>query len=565
MDRIEVPYLVVGAGPVGMMAAILLARAGRQALVVERRLGVQAAPAAHVVNARTFEICRQAGLDMQAIARACKKPEDAGHVRFLTRLNGQEIASLPFERQGDECLDDTPTPLRNLSQHRFEPILAAAVAATEDVQIHYGHQWEGADQDAGGVRSRIRDLASDQCYEIRSRYLIAADGAGSRVRKQLGIEMEGPPRIESFLMIHFAASLRDFVRDRPGVLHWILDPEVGGTLVAHDIDREWVYMHGFDPEKETEADYDDARCRELVWRAIGEQTPIEILHAGSWHMSAQVAPRLREGRIFLAGDAAHRFPPTGGLGLNSGIQDVHGLVWKLGALEDGWASDALLDTYESERVPVARNNAQQSLQNAMRMLQIPQALGVVEEPTTARMQATLADPAGRRRVTDAIAAQAEHFDMPGLQLGFCYENGAVVKDGSEAPEIANPVRDYVPSSRPGARLPHAWVQSDGQRVSTLDLVGAGGLTLLSQGAHDQWDKAAEAAAGLPLQRVRAGEDFHDEDGHWARVCELEPEGALLIRPDQHVAWRVRKLPLDPGFALRGALEELGFRTDSRDE
>ena len=129
MSRIDVPFLVVGAGPVGMIEAILLANLrGEKSLVVERRAGPQTAPAAHVVNARSFEICRQAGLDMQAIDAACKNPEDAGHVRFVTRLSGEEIGQLPFERQGDECLRFTPTPLRNLSQHRFEPILAEAVA-----------------------------------------------------------------------------------------------------------------------------------------------------------------------------------------------------------------------------------------------------------------------------------------------------------------------------------------------------------------------------------------------------------------------------------------------------
>lgn len=560
MKRIEVPYLVVGAGPVGMMAAILLARAGRRVLVVERRSDIQPAPAAHVVNARTFEICRQAGVDMDAVARAAKDPADAGSAVFVTRLNGQEVGRLPFERQGEECLRHTPTPLRNLSQHRFEPILADTIAALPHAELRYGQQWERAHQDEDGVRSVVRDLERGEAYEVRSRFLVAADGAGSRIRKALGIGMQGPPNIQSFLMIHFGADLRRFVKDRPGVLHWILDPEAGGIFVAHDIDREWVYMHGFEPDRESEDDYDDARCRALVTRAIGEEAPIRILHRSSWNMSAQVAEHMRDRHIFLAGDAAHRFPPTGGLGLNSGIQDVHGLVWKLIAVEDGWASEALLETYESERLPVARHNAQQSLRNAMKMLQIPQALGVVADPSTASMAATLADPAGRRRVEDAIAAQAEHFDMLGLQIGYRYEEGAIVPDGSPAPALADPVREYRASSRPGSRLPHAWLDRDGARVSSLDCVAPTGLTLWSQGAHDLWAKAIEGIAGVPLSHVRAGQDFVDGEGHWVAVCGLEPGGALLVRPDQHVAWRARGLPADPRAALGRALAALGLGT-----
>jgi 2-polyprenyl-6-methoxyphenol hydroxylase-like FAD-dependent oxidoreductase len=517
MQNIEVPYLVVGGGPVGMLAAILLAGQGRRSVVLERRSGPQTAPAAHVVNARSFEICRQAGLDMEATLRLAKDPADAGHVIFMTHLGGEELGRLPFERQGEDCLRYTPTPLRNLSQHRFEPILAAAIDGLEPAEIRYGHQWESSEQDAAGVTSSVRDLASGELTEIRSRFVIAADGAGSRVRKSLGIEMDGPPRLQSFLMIHVEANLRDLVRERPGVLYWMMDPEVGGVLVAHDIDREWVYMVDIDPDRESVEDYDDERCRSLVQRAIGRDLPLRILHRGSWTMSAQVAQRMRGRRIFLAGDAAHRFPPTGGLGLNTGFQDVHGLVWKLCAVEDSWAPESLLDGYESERLPVARHNAEQSLRNAVKLVQLPQALGTAEEPTTARMQATLADPAGRRAVQEAIAAQAEHFDMLGLQLGYVYTQGALVTDGSAPPELDNPVREYAPSGRPGARLP---------------------------------------LARVPVVHVRVGDDAVDPDGGFAAVCGIEPGGALLVRPDQHVAWRAKSRPADPGAELGAALRTI---------
>jgi 2-polyprenyl-6-methoxyphenol hydroxylase-like FAD-dependent oxidoreductase len=502
--------LVVGAGPTGLMLTLLLRRLGLHALLVERRDGVQRAPAAHVVNARTFEICRQAGVDMDAIAFAAQPPEDGGATYWVTKLGGDVLGRLPFERQDDDVLAVTPTPLRNLSQHRFEPILLGALP---DEAPRWGHGWTSSIEHDDGVTSTITHAGGE--YVVRSRYVVAADGAGSRIRKSLDIAQVGPEELQRFVMIHVAADLRRLVRDCPGVLYWVTDPECAGVFVAHDIDREWVFMH---PAVEGE-DYDAARCDAIVRRAIAtSDVHFDVRTISPWLMTCQVAERYRSGRIFLAGDAAHRFPPTGGLGLNTGVQDAHNLAWKLAAVVRGIAPAALLDTYETERQPVARYNAEQSLQNGMKLLVVPQALAEGGDVAT------------------AIAHQAEHFDMLGHQLGFVYADGALVADAGD--DATSSVRELVPSSRPGARLPHGWLPD---RRSTLDLIALDRLTVLV------------GPDGTLADAVRVPSACW-----WTEVAGMRPDGALLVRPDQHVAFRARGGATEQ--ALRAAIDRTLCRT-----
>ncbi|MEM9656009.1 MAG: FAD-dependent monooxygenase, partial [Actinomycetota bacterium] len=434
-------------------------------------------------------------------------------------------------RQGDENLAVTPTPLRNLSQHRFEPILAEELRSRPGAELRYGHRWETSQQDADGVTSTVTDLERGSTITVRSGFVIGCDGAGSRVRKLLDIEMAGPPLIQCTLAINFAADLRELTADRPGVLHFILDPAADGVFVQHDVAKDWVFMHGIDPSTESVDDYDDARCLEIIRSAIGKDVDATILGRGTWWMSAQTALSMGDGRICLAGDSAHRFPPTGGLGLNSGVADIHGLLWRIGALRAGWADQKLLRSYEQERLPVARHNSDQSLMNAMKMLHLAEALGLDVEPTTEQLLRAVADETRTAAIAEAVELQEEHFDLVGLQLGYLYEDGAVVaEEGGDEP--VNP-RRYVPSARPGARLPHAWLDNVGGR-STLDLIDVSRPTLLSFGDHDAW--AAAAAGEVPISHVRVGDDTPGAPG-WRVCCEVEPTGALLVRPDQHVAFR----------------------------
>lgn len=525
-----VDVVIVGAGPTGLSAAHLCARLGLSAIVLERRAGPQRSPAAHVVNARTFEIWRQCGVDMESVAAAAQPVAEAGRVQWVTRLGGEVVGSLPFERQGADMLAVTPTPLRNLSQHRLEPLLLAGL----DV-VRHEHRWVAAQQFDDHVLVEVE--SPDGPCTVRGSYLLAADGAGSRVRSWLGIEPIGPGSIQTFVMVHIAADLTELVSPNLGVLHFVVDPASGGTFVCHGLRTEWVYMCPFDPETDPVESFDEARCRSLVNAAMENEVPFEILGTSSWNMSAQIAERYRDGRVFLAGDAAHRFPPTGGLGLNTGVADVHNLLWKIAAVEAGRAPGSILDTYEAERRPVAQFNSDQSLINAFKLFEIPMAFGFSEDvdASVAVMHETLADPVRRAGVETAIANQAIHFDLLGLQLGHSYSGDLVIDDGTEAVVLEEPARDYLPSSRPGARLPHAWL-SDGR--STLDLIAPDVPTLLVAAGSD----VPKLDPSVPVKVVEVPVEL------WSEAFATDPATCLLVRPDQHIAFR--GAPDGLGAALR---------------
>jgi 2,4-dichlorophenol 6-monooxygenase len=371
--------------------------------------------------------------------------------------------------------------------------------------------------------------------------------------------MEGPDKLQTFIMIHFEADLRAVVRDRPAILYWCVDPDALGTFVAHHIDHTWVFMHPWDEVAEPREAFTAARCAALVQRALGrDDVAMTIRDVSPWKMSAQVAASFRSGRVFLIGDSAHRFPPSGGLGLNSGVQDAHNLAWKLAWVEAGRAAPSLLDTYETERRPIAQHNADQSLLNAMKMLQAFGALGLSDDREASRraFAETLETVAGRARMRAALDEQQDHFDMLGLQLGFAYEQGAVVPDGSVPPALENPVREFVPSGRPGARVAHGWVETGRGRCSVLDLLATDRFTLVVGAQAPAFYEATAAAMSADLSLLRVEEAFSDPDGDWARKTGIGKTGALLIRPDQHVAWRTTDPTIAAGDAIRVVLRAL---------
>jgi len=533
----ETQVLIVGGGPTGLLMSILLSQQGISNVVVERKLTFQQSPAAHVVNARTFEICRSAGIDMEKIEAIAQDPADGAWVRWSSALGKGEVGKVPFEGQHhfDELFATSPYPLRNLSQHQFEPLLGSYVKT-----LVHGAQWVSSIQDPDGVTSVIRNTQTNEETSIRSNYIIGCDGARSALRDSTSITMDGPDELQSFVMIHATTDLRPVVGDSPATLYFITNPEIRSTFIAHDISKTWVLMKEWNSETEPMESFTTQKARETFCKAAGiaADYPLEISNVGNWRMSCQIASKYSEGRIFVAGDAAHRFPPTGGLGLNTGAGDVHNLAWKMAFVLKGIASEDLLETYEAERKPVADRNAQVSLENAFKLFEVWMALGVTDdvEESKANEAQILSTQEGRDAVEAAVANQAEHFDQLGLQLGYSYsaDSGLTVDDGSEEISSDNPVRNYVASLSPGARLPHMVMKRENKDVALHDLVKPGHFLLIS--ASDAWLKAA-AEFSLPLTALHLGKEVVDTTGEFESLAQIGDSGALLVRPDQHVAFR----------------------------
>jgi hypothetical protein len=317
-----------------------------------------------------------------------------------------------------------------------------------------------------------------------------------------------------------------------------------------DARGRWLCQIAYDGTTATFAAYDERRCTEWLRSAVGEPSLApEILSIGTWTMNAVVAQRLVQGRVFLVGDAAHQLPPTGGFGMNTGVQTAHNLVWKLALVLAGAASRALLDTFDSERRPVGRFNADRSLENAM-MVQRINAAAAGEIPALT--------PA------EAVEASRRYGNFLGMELGFHYDSAAVIPDGTEAPPVADPVIDYVPCGRPGHRAPHVWLERDGRRTSTLDFLGPG-FTLLAGARGDTWVAAATETAqrfGVRVDAYAIGSrgGWTDTSRAFGQCYGIESTGAVLVRPDGHVAFRTQRPTADPTHELVVALAHILARS-----
>lgn len=558
---IDVDVIVVGAGPVGLSAAIDLARRGRSVAVLEKRQALSTQPRAHVVNARTMEIFRNWGVagDVRAAGLA---PELAEGFVWLTSIAGDDLARLEYI---DEETFQTLSPERLCScpQDLIEEVLLRKLRTFPNARVEFGAEVVGVDDEADAgeasvVRVGFRTAEGERA--LTGRFVIGADGANSSVRGLIGAQLDRSEPLGRRVNLYFHADLTPVTRGRSNILWFIMSVETQGIFIALNGTDRWVYSVELEPGKTSVETFTPEYSRNLLRIATGvpELEP-DIQSILAWRVDMAISDRWRSGNVFLAGDAAHQFPPMGGFGMNSGIQDVHNLVWKLDAVLGGTAGEQLLDSYEAERREVSVFNAMKSMENAKNQ---QEAAAMMSDPG---FLALLASPEGeqvRAGFAAGVQLQREEFHSAGQQFGFIYSSPAVVDDGTAAEEST--ISSYVATSHPGARAPHLELAGrGGESLSTIDLFDRR-WTILSR--ETEWADAATTAEeefGLPVAAVAitaatsgapAGQGAYlDVADRWAGAYRLPAGGAVLVRPDGHVAARWAQEPADRAGAVRAAL------------
>ncbi len=563
----DTDVLVVGSGPAGASAALFLAAYGTSTLMITKYSRLSDSPRAHITNQRTMETMRDMGIE-DVLMREATPWEYMGNTTFCTSLAGEELGRIPSwgtdtARHADYELQ-SPCTMLDAPQTITEPILAQA-AQERGARIRFDTEYLSHTQDETGVTSIVRDRLTGAEYPIRSRYLIGADGARSKVAADAGLPFEGPGATGGAMNIVVEADLSRFVAHRPSVLYWMLQPGAEREGVGLGVLRmikpwhEWMLMWGYEvavgpPE------FTDDFIRELAVKLVGtEDFEMKVKSYAPWTVNHQFATAIARGRVFCAGDAVHRHPPTNGLGSNTSIQDSYNLAWKLAHVVAGTAAPALLESYDAERAPIARQIVERANQSIVDTGKILTALDLTDTTDVAQLDRQLAlrkepGPAGekvRAALREAIAYKAYEFDAHGVEHNQRYASAAVVPDGTPMPEHQRDPELYAqPTTWPGAKLPHTWVTRGGRRVSTLDLAGHGRFTLVTGIGGEPWlDAASELGAGLGLDitpvLIGPGQPHEDPYGTWAALREIDDGGVLLVRPDLYVAARHLAAPASP--------------------
>lgn len=588
MSEITTEVLIIGSGPAGASAAALLSSYGVDNMLVNRYRWLADTPRAHITNQRTMEVLRDLGRDVEAEAYLHATAQDLmGENVFCESLAGEEIGRMkswgkhPLSRAEHHL--SSPCFMNDLPQTFMEPLLFKTACA-RGTQARMSTEYLAHEQDDDGVTATLRDRLAKREYQVRAKFLIGADGGNSSVAAHCDLPFEGKMGVGGSMNILFRADLSKYVAHRPSVLYWIMQPgaDVGG--IGMGLVRmvrpwyEWLIVWGYDidePAPQVTPEFATGVARQLVG---DPELEIELLGAGTWTVNNMYATRMQRGRVFIMGDAAHRHPPSNGLGSNTSIQDAYNLAWKLAAVARGQAGIELLDSYSAERAPIAKQIVTRANQSIAEFGPIFEALGMTGGGDTARIKASMdarcdtgaAAEKQRAAIRDAIAFKKYEFDAHGVEMNQRYQSAAIVADGQMEPAFELDAElHHQATTWPGARLPHVWVfeLASGAPVSTLDLCGRGRFTLFTGIGGAAWVDAAEragASLGIDIQtRVIGPRKAHvDHTGDWARAREISDSGCLLVRPDQHVAWRAGELVGDPGAELMRALKQILARSEA---
>jgi 2,4-dichlorophenol 6-monooxygenase len=575
---VEIDVLIVGSGPAGASAALALSTLGISNLLITKYRWTANTPRAHITNQRAMEFFRDMGIEDQVLADATPH-ELIGDTVFCTSIAGEELGRILTwgthpARHADYRLA-SPTLNCDIPQTYLEPILVKN-ATMRGTQTRFSSEYLSFTQDSDGVTAQVLDRVSGVQYTVRAKYMIGADGARSIIADELELPFEGQMDIAGSMNITFKADIEQLVGHRPSVLYWVVQPgsNVGG--IGAGLVRmvrpwnEWLIVWGYDINEPAPV-VDNAAATQIVRNLLGiPDLEVEITGTSLWGNNEYFATHLQKGRVFCAGDAIHRHPPSNGLGSNTSVQDSYNLAWKLAAVLRGQAGPELLETYSTERAPVARQIVTRANQSGREFGRLFDALGITTAKDEAEMIARIEErkensPSGARKraaIQAAMELKNYEFNAHGVEMGQFYESSAVISDGS--PRLA-PTRDpelyYQPSTVPGSPLPHVWVGNSEKKYSTLDLAPSTQFTIFTGITGQAWADATLAVAaklGINLKAVVIGPGLETSDLYfdWTRAREVAEDGAILVRPDKIVGWRSQSMVADPAAELTSALQAL---------
>jgi 2,4-dichlorophenol 6-monooxygenase len=586
---VHVPVLIVGGGGAGLTASILLSRLGVSSLLVTRYAQTTRLPRGHILNQRSMEIMTDMGVVDEIMAQATPQDNMRG-VGFLSALGGGGPEDGHGRRIGfvegwgagytdPDYIAASPSASVNLSLLRSEPLLKAAAETYPTADVRFHHELVGIEQDDEGVTSTVLDRDSGKTYTVRSSYVLGAD-AGRTVANLAGITVGGVQRFRKLVSMYFEADLSKYLGEaEDSFLIWVFNPEYpehiqhGAVLVPQGPkhwgrkSEEWFLAL-------SRPDVDAKDIPKMVqWgrEALGiPDFDPKILGISEWFLETALADDFRKGRVFLLGDAAHRLPPSGGLGLNSAVQDAYNLCWKLAMVLDGRAGEGLLDTYNTERRPVNATNIQTAVNGVIGQEEMAPSLDVSTEKSVEENWNALRmfweDLPGsterRHEFTEWLGGRTVEYHQHNVDFGYSYDSAAIISDGTPALVPVDKVRLYQPSTRPGHPLPHAWVERSGERVALRSLIHDGHFALIAGEDGQAWVEAATKLAeqlNLPLRAARVGlgkVDFVDVRMAWLKQREISRDGAILVRPDGHIAYRSITAVDDPLTTLSSVFTDI---------